>query len=156
MPSVTYVPFNGTAQWEYSANWVGIGGYCETASCNSVDNTLIQLGTGQSALDSGDAYYYAWYELLPKYAVTIPKSRQSRHYHDRLVAMHNGMRGRHNPNLGSQHVRRDSRIGLGARRSNIKPVWDRLSGLSRRPPPAALFRSLITCKPISSRCRPTA
>lgn len=72
VPSVSYVPFNGTSTWEYSANWIGIGGYCQNAGCSSVDNSLIQLGTGQSASDSGGAYYYAWYELLPAGLTVIP------------------------------------------------------------------------------------
>ncbi len=48
----------------YSSSWVGIGGDCLNATCSSVDNTLIQLGTEQDANRFG-ATYYAWYEMLP-------------------------------------------------------------------------------------------
>ena len=42
--------------------WVGIGG--------EQDQTLIQAGT-ENAVSSGQAMYYAWYELLPNFAVVI-------------------------------------------------------------------------------------
>ena len=56
---------------EDSATWVGIGGFCENASCTSVDNTLIQLGTAQNATFRGTSYY-AWYEMLPNGPNQIP------------------------------------------------------------------------------------
>ncbi len=43
--------------------WVGIGG--------SRSKDLIQAGT-HSAVQNGRTYYWAWYELLPAYQVTIP------------------------------------------------------------------------------------
>jgi len=46
----------------FSAVWIGIGGY--------LDKTLIQTGTEQEYVD-GQVYYFAWYELLPDYLVTI-------------------------------------------------------------------------------------
>jgi Peptidase A4 family len=72
VPSVSYAPYSGTSTWEYSVNWIGIGGFCQNSSCSSVDQTLIQLGTGQSASNSGGTYYYAWYELLPAGLTVIP------------------------------------------------------------------------------------
>jgi len=61
---------------EYSASWVGIGGSCTDAQCSSSDQTLIQLGTEQDALDDGTTNYFAWYELLPNDAVVIPQPIQ--------------------------------------------------------------------------------
>ncbi len=49
----------------YSSSWVGIGGFCESASCRRGDGTLIQLGTESDFRKSG-AGYYAWYEMLPQ------------------------------------------------------------------------------------------
>jgi hypothetical protein len=46
----------------YSATWIGIGG--------QFDGTLIQTGTEQDSVN-GRATYSAWYELLPRDAVTI-------------------------------------------------------------------------------------
>lgn len=57
---------------EYSSSWVGIGGYCESNSCTTVDNTLIQLGTEQDVSSRGETQYYAWIEMLPNSLVTIP------------------------------------------------------------------------------------
>ncbi len=45
------------------AAWVGIGG--------SKSKDLIQAGT-HSAVQNGRTQYWAWYELLPEYQVTIP------------------------------------------------------------------------------------
>lgn len=56
---------------EYSASWVGIGGYCENANCTAVDNTLIQLGTAQNVLWNGETQSYAWIEMLPNAPVII-------------------------------------------------------------------------------------
>jgi len=47
---------------EFSATWIGIGGYLE--------ETLIQTGTEQDSIN-GIAEYSAWYELLPNDSVTI-------------------------------------------------------------------------------------
>jgi len=46
----------------FSSVWVGIGGYGE--------KTLIQAGTEQEFVD-GQAYYLAWYEILPNYLTPI-------------------------------------------------------------------------------------
>lgn len=46
----------------YSSTWIGVGG--------QLDKTLIQVGTEQDVFN-GQGSYYAWYELLPAYAVTI-------------------------------------------------------------------------------------
>lgn len=62
---------SGTSD-EFAASWVGVGGYCTNAACTSADNSLIQLGTDSDVSDSGDATYFAWYEMLPEPAVTIP------------------------------------------------------------------------------------
>jgi hypothetical protein len=51
---------------EYSASWVGIGGFCTSASCSEADNTLIQLGTEQDVSSRGATQYYAWIEALPE------------------------------------------------------------------------------------------
>ncbi|MGA2387270.1 MAG: G1 family glutamic endopeptidase [Candidatus Bathyarchaeia archaeon] len=53
---------NASAGNSYSSVWVGIGG--------ELDQTLIQVGT-ENAVSSGQATYYAWYELLPNFAVVI-------------------------------------------------------------------------------------
>ncbi len=55
-----------------SSNWVGIGGFCANTKCNKGDKTLIQLGTFQESDGVSVANYSAWYEMLPKFAVTIP------------------------------------------------------------------------------------
>jgi len=46
----------------YSSLWIGIGGQLE--------KTLIQVGTEQD-VTTGQGTYYAWYELLPSYAVVL-------------------------------------------------------------------------------------
>ncbi|HEV2546051.1 MAG TPA: G1 family glutamic endopeptidase [Stellaceae bacterium] len=61
-------------QWEYSSSWVGIGGYCESSSCTTVDNTLIQLGTEHDASVVGTTEYYAWIEMLPNAPIIISSS----------------------------------------------------------------------------------
>ncbi len=55
-----------------SSNWVGIGGFCESTQCKTVDRTLIQLGTAQAALSRKKTSYFAWYELIPAASVPIP------------------------------------------------------------------------------------
>jgi hypothetical protein len=62
---------SANAEAEYSSSWVGIGGYCENASCTAVDNTLIQLGTEQDVSSGGATQYYAWVEMLPNYPILI-------------------------------------------------------------------------------------
>jgi len=67
VPTVIYgTSTDTTSSSEYSANWVGIGGFCENWLCTRGDNTLIQLGTEQDVSPSGVANYYAWYEVLPQ------------------------------------------------------------------------------------------
>ena len=61
---------------EYSTSWVGIGGGCQNALCTSSDQTLIQLGTEQDVHADGTTDYFAWYELLPQDAITIPNPVQ--------------------------------------------------------------------------------
>jgi len=59
----------------FSAEWVGIGGFCKNAKCNQqkdVDKTLIQLGTAQEAFGTSDLQYFAWYEMLPNPPITTP------------------------------------------------------------------------------------
>jgi Peptidase A4 family len=66
VPTVTYgQSTDSTSSSEYSANWVGIGGFCENRLCARADKTLIQLGTEQDVSPSGATQYYAWYEMLP-------------------------------------------------------------------------------------------
>lgn len=43
----------------YSATWIGLGGYSETSQA------LEQTGTEADCSASGDATYFAWYELVP-------------------------------------------------------------------------------------------
>ncbi len=92
VPNVSYVPpppvchvytvgrhteticTSANAPAEYSASWVGIGGYCENSNCTTVDNTLIQLGTAQNVSWNGATQYYAWIEMLPNYPVIISPS----------------------------------------------------------------------------------
>ena len=59
----------------FSAEWVGIGGFCKNAQCNKqkdIDKTLIQLGTAQEAFGTSDLQYFAWYEMLPNAPITTP------------------------------------------------------------------------------------
>ena len=72
VPSVLFLDAPAGATVEYSANWVGIGGFCENAACTKADSTLIQLGTSQEAMLDGSADYYAWYEALPAAETLIP------------------------------------------------------------------------------------
>ena len=67
VPTVFYgSSTDSTSSSEYSANWVGIGGFCENVLCTKGDRTLIQLGTEQDVSPSGTTNYYAWYEMLPQ------------------------------------------------------------------------------------------
>ncbi len=72
VPAVAYGKSSDTTNSsEYSANWVGIGGFCENALCTKVDRTLIQLGTEQDVSPSGGTDYYAWYEILPNPEIAL-------------------------------------------------------------------------------------
>jgi hypothetical protein len=53
---------NASAGDGSSSAWIGIGG--------QADSTLIQAGTEQDAAN-GQATYFAWYELLPAFAVRL-------------------------------------------------------------------------------------
>ena len=55
---------------QYSAMWVGIGGFCEDVLCNP-DPTLIQLGTAHDVASDGTTLYYSWYEAFPSAAVIM-------------------------------------------------------------------------------------
>jgi hypothetical protein len=68
---ITQVCTSARPSAEYSASWVGIGGYCENANCTAVDNTLIQLGTEHDVASYGATQYYAWIEMLPNYPIVI-------------------------------------------------------------------------------------
>ena len=71
VPTVTFGPTQSGTTEEYSATWVGIGGFCMNALCTRADKTLIQLGTSQYVSSSGAVSYFAWYEMLPQAPVTI-------------------------------------------------------------------------------------
>jgi hypothetical protein len=67
VPTVGYgASTDTTSSNQYSANWVGIGGFCANLLCTRGDHTLIQLGTEQDVSPSGATNYYAWYEILPQ------------------------------------------------------------------------------------------
>ena len=53
---------NATAGNDFSSVWIGVGG--------QLDTTLIQVGTEQDE-SNGQMNYYAWYEMLPSFAVRI-------------------------------------------------------------------------------------
>lgn len=72
VPTVTYSDGGPNISAEYSSTWVGIGGFCENTTCTQGDNSLIQLGTEQDAFSTGATQYYAWYEMLPQYAIQVP------------------------------------------------------------------------------------
>jgi len=46
----------------FSSAWIGIGG--------QIDKSLIQVGTEQD-VSKGQASYYAWYEMLPSFSVSL-------------------------------------------------------------------------------------
>jgi hypothetical protein len=54
---------NCTSGTQYASFWVGIDGYSS--------NTVEQIGTDADC-SSGQAVYYAWYEMYPQLPVTIP------------------------------------------------------------------------------------
>jgi hypothetical protein len=60
--SWTVPAVSGSLRNAFSSAWVGLGG--------QTDNTLIQAGTEQD-LVNGQVTYYAWYEMLPDYAVVV-------------------------------------------------------------------------------------
>ncbi len=60
--SWTVPTLNDTAATGYSSAWIGIGG--------QLDKTLIQAGTEQDVVN-GQENYYAWYELLPSFAIQL-------------------------------------------------------------------------------------
>jgi hypothetical protein len=60
-------------QSEASSTWIGIGGGCVDAKCNTGDTTLIQTGTEQDVSASGKPSYSAWWEVIPGPAVGIGK-----------------------------------------------------------------------------------
>jgi hypothetical protein len=73
VPTVDYgSSSDSTSSPQYSANWVGIGGFCENSICFRADKTLIQLGTEQDVAPNGATQYYAWYELLPQVEIPLP------------------------------------------------------------------------------------
>ena len=75
VPTVTYgASTDSTSSVEYSANWVGIGGFCENRLCSRADRTLIQLGTEQDVAPDGTTQYYAWYEMLPAAETPLPSN----------------------------------------------------------------------------------
>jgi hypothetical protein len=53
---------NASTGTGYTSVWIGIGG--------QFDKTLIQVGTEQDVTNGQDSYY-AWYELLPSFAVRL-------------------------------------------------------------------------------------
>lgn len=53
---------NASLAPDFASVWIGVGG--------QLDHTLIQVGTEQDAFN-GSTTYYAWYELLPSFAVRI-------------------------------------------------------------------------------------
>jgi len=71
VPTVTFGATQSSTSEQYSATWVGIGGFCMNALCTRSDRTLIQLGTSQYVSSSGATSYFAWYEMLPQAPVTI-------------------------------------------------------------------------------------
>jgi hypothetical protein len=71
VPTVTFGATQSGTNEEYSATWVGIGGFCMNALCARADKTLIQLGTSQYVSSSSATSYFAWYEMLPQAPVTI-------------------------------------------------------------------------------------
>lgn len=73
VPKVTWGETSGSPSQEWNAIWVGIGGFCESSGCSSVDQTLLQLGTMQAVSSSGSVANYVWYELYPAPSQQIPE-----------------------------------------------------------------------------------
>jgi peptidase A4-like protein len=71
VPAVAFGATQSGTDQEYSATWVGIGGFCMNALCSRVDRSLIQLGTSQYVSSANATSYFAWYEMLPAAPVTI-------------------------------------------------------------------------------------
>lgn len=72
VPQVSWGATSGSPSQEWNSIWVGIGGFCEDASCSTVDTNLIQLGTDQAVTQSGAVSNYVWYELYPAGPQIIP------------------------------------------------------------------------------------
>jgi hypothetical protein len=72
--STTQVCSSPNVSTEYSSSWVGVGGFCEDSACDTVDNTLIQLGTEQDASQNGTTQYYAWVEAIPDNPVYVAQN----------------------------------------------------------------------------------
>jgi hypothetical protein len=68
VPAVSYQSYSGSPDVEASSTWIGVGG-------QDSDETLIQIGTMQAAAPSGDAEYFAWYEVLPDTEVPISRKQ---------------------------------------------------------------------------------
>lgn len=62
----------GAGKPGFSSVWVGVGGDCLDAACQTPDHSLIQLGTSQNVSASGQASYSAWYETLPQAETLLP------------------------------------------------------------------------------------
>ena len=58
-------------EYEFSSTWIGIGGGCVDAGCTVTDATLIQAGTEQDVDNTGEASYFAWYELIPAPSIRV-------------------------------------------------------------------------------------
>jgi hypothetical protein len=70
--TVPFVSFTSGFRVEFSAEWVGIGGFCTDSMCHVADHSLIQLGTEQDVRSDGATQYFAWYELLPHLPKVVP------------------------------------------------------------------------------------
>jgi hypothetical protein len=93
VPVVVYGPSTDTtSSTQYSANWIGIGGFCANLLCTRGDHTLIQLGTEQDVSPpsdgspSGVANYYAWYEVLPQAETPLDPATHPVHPGDLMTA----------------------------------------------------------------------
>ena len=72
VPTLSYDPNDPSGiGTQFSATWVGIGGFCENAACTVGDTTLIQLGTEQEISSDNSTNFYSWYEALPKFPVNM-------------------------------------------------------------------------------------
>jgi Peptidase A4 family len=87
VPTVSYgQSTDTTSSTQYSANWVGIGGFCANQLCTRGDHTLIQLGTEQDVSPSGITNYYAWYEVLPQPETPLDPTSHPVHPGDLMTA----------------------------------------------------------------------
>jgi hypothetical protein len=62
-PSATCTPHRTT----FAAFWVGLGGYSQRSQA------LEQIGSEADCSSRGQIFYYAWYELVPRPPITIPR-----------------------------------------------------------------------------------